>query len=208
MEWTPQLAVDTDTRVRRELTHSRAELVQFVAEGGWRLLPNAPTTAASYVQDAAGVKRSEAYRIVATARVAMIILTRVQQGDDPIPLEAYRWILKDVLRSTHHGEYLCSITGEVLADIEMRCQAGSDPYAAIKESVDAHPRPTGDEKDQAQTDTPEDGAPDSTTTPRTRSTDDSHEETGGDDQPRYPDPASIEKAERIIICPHCRTPLR
>lgn len=206
MEWTPQLAVDTDSRVRRELTHSRAELVQFVAEGGWRLLPNAPKTAASYVQDAAGVKRSEAYRIVATARVAMIILTRVQQGDDPIPLEAYRWILKDVLRSTHHGEYLCSITGELLADIETRCQTGVDSYEAIKQSVEAHPRPTSEDKDQEPAEPPKE-TPSENSSARTRSSDDSHE-SSDDDQPRYPDPGSIEKAERIIICPNCRTPLR
>ena len=208
MEWTSDRALVTDQRVRRGLQHSRADLIQFVAESGWKLLPEAPTTAAAYVQDAAGVKRSEAYRIVATARIVLILLTRIHSPEDgPVPNKAYQWMLKEIINSTHHGEYLCSITHELINDIEERKSRGV-PYAeGIKLAVEAHPRPASD--DAATTTEPTGGT---NTEPRERTNDGSNENGEGpeglDSGPAYPKFDELERAERVLVCPHCQMPLR
>jgi hypothetical protein len=194
--WTPAKAIQTDEQVRRELRTSRASLIQFVAEGAWRLLPAPHKTAAAYVQDAAGVKRSEAYRLVATARVAQMLLARfVQRSEEELELPAYEWMMSTVIKSSHTGEYLCSIIHELTLDIEGRINPTTDVYTAINAGVEAHQRPDGDDDSSPAL---EPGEPGSAT-------------TGPDAEPEgspYPDIEDIEKAERILICPHCQMPLR
>ena len=208
VEWTPDRALVTDQRVRRGLQHSRADLIQFVAESGWKLLPGAPGTAAAYVQDAAGVKRSEAYRIVATARIVLILLTRIHSPEDgPVPNKAYQWMLKEIINSTHHGEYLCSITHELINDIEQR-KAQGVPYAeGIKLAVEAHPRPANDaaENEQGPAGQPQ-ARPDGTAP--SSDAGDGDGDGDADGGPAYPKFDELERAERVLICPHCQMPLR
>lgn len=214
MEWTIDRARETDARVRRSLSHSRADLVQFIAEGGWRMLPNGPSTAAAYVQDAAGVKRSEAYRIVATARISLILLSRMAEDLEPstpdgtgepvpITIDLYAWILRDVIKSTHIGEYLCSVTHEVLTSYEAARTAGTQPWEAVRAAVEEHPRPTDEQLAEAAAQADASGGvteyPDGSAAAGV---------PAEDDTPRFPDVESLERAERVLICPHCKMPLR
>lgn len=203
VEWTPELAVETDTKVRTELRTSRASLIRFVAEGAWRLLPAKYSTAAAYVQDAAGVKRSEAYRLVATARAAQMLLTRyVQNGDEGLDIKPYRWIVNEVIRSSHTGEYLCSIIHDLTLDIENRLTQGADVYTAISDAVAANQKPG---KDGGDLDGDVDDAEPSPTEDHAAKVDaviDAFESA------TFPDASQIERGQRVIVCPNCHTPLR
>lgn len=200
MDWTPEVAIETDAKVRVELRTSRASLIRFVAEGAWRLLPGNYATAAAYVQDAAGVKRSEAYRLVATSRAAQMILGRFIQSDDVvIDIKAYRWMVNDVIKSSHVGEYLCSIIGELTSDIEERVGELGDVYEAIAASVAAHQKPSAPSPvpDRSEVPPKQPSPPEGETEPFT-----------GDYDAPVSDPKSVERGERLIICPHCHMALK
>lgn len=189
MEWTPELAIETDHRVRSELRASRASLIRFLAEGAWRLLPQEYPNAAAYVQDAAGVKRSEAYRLVATARAAELILSRVvvsEDGDAGVDIRAYRWIVNDVIRSSHTGEALASNINEVIGQVESRLSKGEDVWDAITSTVDEFRKSRSN------------NLTDGSDTPPARTP---HENTDTDiDDVDEPKP---QRAQRVIVCPNC-----
>lgn len=205
VDWTPEMAVETDARVRVELRTSRASLVRFVAEGAWRLLPQGYTTAAAYVQDAAGVKRSEAYRLVATARASEIILTRfIQQDEEELDIKPWQWLVNDVIRSSHTGEHLASVIHELIVDIETALSSGSTEniYDAIRDGVTSHQRPAGDQGSDLSN--PSTGGSDNEEPAASGSaSDDSSGDPGS-----VLDVESLARGERVIICPNCQTPLR
>lgn len=191
MEWTPELAIETDQRVRAELRTSRASLIRFIAEGAWRMLPQQYPTAAAYVQDAAGVKRSEAYRLVATARAAEIILTRVvvdEDSDAGLDIRAYRWIVNDVIRSSHTGEALASSIHDVVVKIEEHQAAGMDVWDAISATVDQF-RKSNRANLGPENQEPARSPADNTDTELA--------------EVHSPDDVKPPKAPRVIVCPSC-----
>lgn len=196
MDWTPEKAVAVDARVRAGLRSSRAGLMRFIASDGWRALPEAPDTAAGYVQDAAGVKRSEAYRIVSTARVISVLATYVEDSGSDDQDELFRWILDDVIRSTHTGEWLTSVLTDLLETLDRLLEEGHPPRDAVLAAVEAHPRPQKDTSPPPPSDDTPDQVPDQR---RDHPEDDEALENPVDELP---------KAERILVCPHCGGQLR
>lgn len=196
MDWTPEKAVAVDARVRAGLRSSRAGLMRFVVTDGWRALPDAPDTAAAYVQDVAGVKRSEAYRIVSTARVISVLATYVEDAAADDQDELFRWILDDVVRSTHTGEWLTSILTDLITTLDGLLEEGSPPRDAIVAAVEAHPRPQKDP-------TPPPPSPTDTQPDRDPAAD-------AEDELAAAEASVVElpKAERILVCPHCGGQLR